>query len=111
MNVGVVGCIAMGVIFSVLLVMFVILKEKGAMLVSGFNMLPKEERKNYDTERMCADQVKAFLTWSIVFFIGALLSYMISQYVAIIAWGIWLILFFKDVHMDTEKAFGKYRKG
>ncbi len=87
MNIGVAGCIAMGVVFSILLVLFVILKGKGAMLVSGFNMLSKEERKNFDTERMCADQV------------------------AIIAWGIWLILFFKDVHMDTEKAFGKYRKG
>lgn len=110
MNMGMASCIAMGVVFFILLVIFVMLKEKGAMLVSGFNMLPKEERKKFDTERMCKDQSKAFLSWSIIFFIGALLSYTISQYISIIAWGIWLILFFKDVHMDTEKAFGKYKK-
>lgn len=23
---------------------------------------------------------------------------------------IWLIVFFKDVHLDEEKAFGKYKK-
>lgn len=25
------------------------------------------------------------------------------------AFAVWLIVFFKDVHLDEEKAFGKYR--
>jgi hypothetical protein len=28
---------------------------------------------------------------------------------AIIAFVVWLVVFFKDVHFDIEKAFGKYK--
>ena len=42
--------------------------------------------------------------------IGAILSYFISQYMGVIAFIVWLIMFFKDVHLDEEKAFGKYKK-
>ena len=35
---------------------------------------------------------------------------MISQYSAIAAIIIWLIIFFKDVHLMMKKAFGKYKK-
>jgi hypothetical protein len=28
---------------------------------------------------------------------------------AIIAFVVWLVVFFKDVHLDIEKAFGKYK--
>lgn len=42
------------------------------------------------------------------YLIGAVLCYFISEYTAIAAFIVWIILFFRDVHFDTEKAFAKY---
>ena len=39
--------------------------------------------------------------------VGAVLSYFLTPYMAIPAF-IWLVLFFKEVHFDTHKAFEKY---
>jgi hypothetical protein len=89
--------------------LFTILKEKGAMLISGFNTMSKEERKLYDKAKMSKDQRNACIIWTIIWGIGAILSYCITQYIAIIALVIWLVVFFKNVHLDAEKAFGKYK--
>lgn len=43
------------------------------------------------------------------YLIEAVLCYFISEYTAIAAFIVWIILFFRDVHFDTEKAFAKYR--
>ena len=79
-------------------------------LISGFNTIPKHQRELYDQDRMSRDQRNAFLIWSGIMGIGAILSYFISQYMGVIAFIVWLIMFFKDVHLDEEKAFGKYKK-
>ena len=41
---------------------------------------------------------------------GAALSRFVSQGFAIAAFAVWLVLFFRDVHFDAEKAFAKYRR-
>ena len=41
---------------------------------------------------------------------GAALPLLVSQYCAIAAFAVWLILFFREVHFDVEKAFEKYRR-
>ncbi|MFA9376051.1 MAG: DUF3784 domain-containing protein [Lachnotalea sp.] len=110
MNIGAISCLIMGSIFAIMWIIFLILKEKGSMLISGFNTLTKEEREKYDKARMSADQRNSFFIWMLVFTIGAIASYIRSQYISIITFAIWLFLFFKNVHMNTEKAFGKYRK-
>lgn len=97
-------------LFLLLAFVFTCLKEKAAMLISGFNTLSKEERKKYDTERMSRDQRNLFLIWAAILGAGALLSCFISKYMAVIAFVIWLVVFFRDVHLDEEKAFGKYKK-
>ena len=79
------------------------------MLISGFNTLSKEQRELYDKEKMCRDQRNIFLIWSVILGIGAALSYFVSKYAAAAAIIVWLVVFFKDVHLDEEKAFGKYR--
>ena len=79
-------------------------------MISGFNTIPKYQRELYDQDRMSRDQRNAFLIWSGIMGIGAILSYFISQYMGVIAFIVWLIMFFKDVHLDEEKAFGKYKK-
>lgn len=58
---------------------------------------------------MSKDQRNSMLVWTIIMLVGAIFSFVITQYAAIIAGIIWLIVFIKDVHLDTEKAFGKYK--
>lgn len=110
MNIGAIGCIIMSAFFAILGVVFFLLKEKGAILISGFNTLTKEQREQYDTVRMSKDQRNSFFVWTVIFILGAISSYFTSQYTAIAAFVIWLILFFREVHVDAEKAFAKYTK-
>jgi hypothetical protein len=110
MNVWTITCLIPAVIFGIMGVIFALLKEKGAMLISGFNTLPKEERDKYDKKKMSIDAKNDFFTWSGILLLGTFLSHFFSDYYAIIAIIIWVILFFKGVHIDPDKAFSKYRK-
>ncbi|WP_027399413.1 DUF3784 domain-containing protein [Anaerovorax odorimutans] len=111
MNIGMISCVVMAVIFGMLSLVFTFLKDEGAILISGFNTMPKEEREKYDKEKMSADQRNELLNWTVVFIIGSFACYFINTYFAIVAFIVWLILFFKNVHFNTNKAFEKYRKG
>lgn len=110
MNIGFFACAISCMLFLLAALIFTVLKEKAAILISGFNMLPKQERALYDKEKMIWDQRNAFLIWASNMGLGAVLSYFISKYMAAAAFVIWLCVFLKDVHLDEEKAFGKYRK-
>lgn len=109
MNIGFYACFGMAVIFGIMTIIFTALGEKAANLISGFNSLTKEQRALYDTNQMSKDQRNSMLIWTVIMVIGIVFSLFVSQYAAIIAFIIWLIVFFKDIHMDTEKAFGKYK--
>lgn len=109
MNIGFWSCLVLGILFAIITLVFAILGEKAAILISGFNTLTKEERRLYDIKRMSSDQRNAMLLWTVIMIIGALFSYVISPYVSIGAFIIWLIVFFRDVHVDAKKAFEKYR--
>lgn len=110
MNVLSTTCLVLAIIFLIVSIIFEVLKEKAAIIISGFNSFSKEEREKYDKKKMSIDMRNSFLLWAIVLLLGAILSYFISNYFAIIAIIIWIILFIKDVHMDSEKAFRKYKK-
>ncbi|MDY3361890.1 MAG: DUF3784 domain-containing protein [Clostridium celatum] len=110
MNIWGIICLILAVIFSILAAVFALLKEKGALLISGFNTLSKEEREKYDKKKISVDMRNSLFIWAIILFLGAILSYYISKYCAIIAIIIWIVIFFKDVHIDSEKAFRKYKK-
>ena len=109
MNTGFMMCGGACLLCLLLTLIFTIFKEKSVMLISGFNTMPKEKRELYDKEKLSKDYRNIFLIWAIFQGIGAILAYYISQYIAVIAFIIWLIVFFKDVHLDKEKAFGKYK--
>ncbi|HHV63785.1 MAG TPA: DUF3784 domain-containing protein [Peptococcaceae bacterium] len=109
MNIGFYACIIMTIIFGAMTILFTILGEKAAMLISGFNTMPNSQRDLYDKKKLSKDQRNSLLLWTIIMAIGASLAYFISQYIAIIAFIVWLILFFKDVHLDADKAFEKYK--
>lgn len=108
MNIGVWMCGILVVPFLIIGILFAIFKEKAAKFVSGFNSLPKEEQELYDKAYISRDMRNQCFTWSAVMFIGAVLSYFVTSYMAIPAFIIWGIMFFKEVHLDTRKAFEKY---
>lgn len=108
MNEGFWMCGVLAIIFAIIGVLFAILKEKAAIFVSGFNSLPKEEQALYDKAYISRDIRNQCLVWTVIMLIGAVMSFFISPYMAIPAFVIWLILFFKEVHFDTRKAFEKY---
>jgi uncharacterized membrane protein len=107
---GHIVCTIFAVAFLLFALLFAVLKEKGAMLISGFNTMSKAQREQYDKAKMVQDQRNALLLWALVFAVGAVLSYFVTQYAAIAAFIVWFILFFKDVHLDAKKAFEKYKQ-
>ena len=106
MNIGFMACIILSVLFLIIGIMFALLKEKGAKYVSGFSTLNHPEK--YDKASISLDMRNQCFTYALILFLGAILSYFISDYIAIPTYVIWGILFFKSVHLDAEKAFEKY---
>lgn len=106
MNIGFCTCTILALLFLILSIIFALLKEKGANYVSGFNTLNHPEK--YDKAYISRDMCNQCFTYSLILFLGAILSYFISAIIAIPAYVIWVIVFFKSVHLDAEKAFEKY---
>ena len=94
--------------FGIVGILFAIFKEKATKFVAGFNSLSKEEQALYDKAYISRDIRNQCFIWSGIMLIGAILSYFVTPYMAILAFIIWLFLFLKDVHWDNHKAFEKY---
>lgn len=105
---GFLMCIALVPGFLNIGILFAIFKEKAAKFVSGFNSLSKKEQELYDKAYISRDVRNQCFLWSAIMFIGAVFSYCITAYMAVAAYLLWLILFFKEVHWDAHKAFEKY---
>lgn len=108
MNAGFWTCIIFAISFLFIGILFAVFKEKTAIFISGFNSLSKEEQALYDRAYISRDMRNQCFIWTAIMFIGAVLSYCISSYMAIFAFIVWLTLFFKDVHFDAYQAFEKY---
>lgn len=106
MNIGLVTCIVLAILFLIIGIIFSLLKEKGAKYVSGFSTLNHPEK--YDKAFISLDMRNQCLTYTVILSLGAILSYFISAYIAIPTYIIWGIVFFKSVHLDAQKAFEKY---
>lgn len=107
--IGFYACIVLVPFFGVLAVFFALGKEKAADWISGFHSMPKEERAKYDRARMALDTRNDLLLWGGIMLIGAVGARWISGLVALVAYGVWLVLFLRGVHLDMDKAFGKYK--
>lgn len=90
-------------------IVFAFLKAKASALISGFNFVSREEREKYDQERMSRDMRNTLFLWAVIWMVGAAGVYFVSVHSVWIAGIVWLAVFFKDVHLDNEKAFGKYK--
>lgn len=108
MNIGFGMCIILVPSFAIIGMLFAIFKEKSTRFVSGFNTLSEEEKTLYDKAYIARDIRNSCFIWAAIMFVGALGSLFLSQYFAFAAYIVWGILFFKDVHIDANKAFKKY---
>lgn len=104
-----IACLVFAGIFILMGILFAVLKEKGAMLISGFNTMPKEERELYDRKSMSRDMRNSLLLWAGVLGAGGILALFFGWFWAAGAGAVWLVLFFREVHLDARKAFEKYR--
>lgn len=109
MNIGFYTCGILVIPFAFTGVLFAIYKERAARFVSGFNSLSQKEQALYDKASIARDVKNQCFIWSAIMLAGAALSF-ITPYMAIPAYMIWLVLFFKDFHYDHHKAFEKYLK-
>lgn len=107
-NIGFFLCGALVVPFAVVGALFAFFKEKAAIFVSGFNTLSKKEQARYDQAGISRDVSNQCFLWSAIMLAGAVLSYFVTPYMAVPAFAVWLVLFFRDVHLDAHKAFEKY---
>lgn len=97
-------------IFGLLGIIFLILKEKACVLISGYNFKTKEERSGYDEVRLSKDERNFFFRCAIIYLIGSVISIFIGAVSFWITFVAWLIYFLKNINLDGEKAFGKYKK-
>ncbi|MDV3427897.1 MAG: DUF3784 domain-containing protein [Bacillota bacterium] len=86
-------CLVLAVPLAIVGVIFTLLKEKGAILISGFNTLSKEEREEYDKKKMSRDVRNDFFLWSGILFTGAALSWLFHKYFGAASIAVWIFLF------------------
>ena len=108
MNIGFWSCIILVIPFLIIGVLFAIFKEKATKFVSGFNSFSKEEQAMYDKAQISRDIRNQCFIWTVIMLAGATLSCLLTPYMAIPTYIIWLVLFFREVHFDNHKAFEKY---
>ena len=94
MNIGFWSCIFLVIPFVIIGVLFAIFKEKAAKFVSGFNSFSKEEQAMYDKAQISRDIRNQCFIWTVIMLAGATLSCLLTPYMAIPTYIIWLVLFF-----------------
>ncbi|MBN2899878.1 MAG: DUF3784 domain-containing protein [Clostridia bacterium] len=100
-------CAGMFFIFGFI---FLILKENASKFITGFNTKTAEEKTQYDTAKLCRDFRNHMFLVGIIFLVGGLLVGQFGVMSFVVALAVNLVLIFKKVHFNDEKAYGKYRK-
>jgi len=110
MEVALWGLLPIGIMFVLFSLFFFIKKEKSVFLIAGFNTLSEEEQAQYDTERLARDTAKLLLVGGLISLVGAIPTFFIGNWVAIIVFGVWLIWMLHDFHWTIEKGYSKYKR-
>lgn len=108
-HIGTAVCLILGVFTLFLALFFLIGKEKSARFISGFSTMSQEEQAKYDKEKMSKDMYILFLQLTLIAVCGGIFSIWEQKTVVLFSI-VWLLRFFREVHLDNVKAFGKYRK-
>ncbi|WP_250673693.1 DUF3784 domain-containing protein (plasmid) [Paraclostridium ghonii] len=102
------SCLIMSLIFFIVAFIFFIFKNKSCILISGYNFIPKDQRKNYDETKLSKDFGTTFFKYGLIFFLGGIGCIMISSWCFWISFAIWLIYFLRNTSF-SNKIFDKYK--
>ena len=78
MNIGVAACGLTMLLFIVIGIIFVLLRGKAAMLISGFNTLSVKERAQHDVNAMARDMRNSCFLRAAIMALGCLASYLLT---------------------------------
>jgi len=109
MNIGFWACTIIIPIFLLVALYLTVTKEKSAKLLHGFGKLTEAEQNLYDKAQIVKDVRNNILIWTAIMVIGAICSWLISKYAAVVAFFLVIVLFLSDLHMDAYAACEKYR--
>jgi len=85
--------IGMAVIMLAMGILFYKSNGKAANLLTGYNMKPNKERKEFDEIQLCKDYGKRMMYMAVPFLVGAVIDIGFAGIGCIVAWGIWLVMF------------------
>ncbi|MGX6969666.1 DUF3784 domain-containing protein [Vagococcus bubulae] len=105
MNVMVIVCLLIGVLLLISGIIFFLLKEKSVGLIAGFNSLSQDEQHQYDTLTLSIDVRNQLFRWSILLFLGGVLSFF-SDYFGVATMFVWYLLLINNMGSDS---FEKYK--
>lgn len=96
MNIGFWLCMILAIPFFAIGMVFSAFSYKAVKALSKIYFFTKEEQALYDKEYTSHAKNLCFI-WAAIMFVGAMLSYFISPYMAIPAFILWLILLFREI--------------
>lgn len=102
------AALLLALVMALLALAFGLGKARAARWISGFSTMTPERQRGYDRERMARDMRDLYLKPALILLAGAAAS-MASRYLVIPAFILWALWFFRSVHVDQDKAFGKYK--
>ena len=100
---------AAGALFLVFAIIFAVRKDKACKLVGGFNFFTKAQQARYDKAAIARDYQKLMTGWTIGAFLFAILCLWLDWWAFGAAFVLFLISLSKEMHIDAEKAFEKYK--
>lgn len=100
---------ATGMLFLVFAIVFVVRKEKACSLIGGFNFFTEEQQARYDKAAIAKDYQRLFTRWTVGAFLFALLCPWFAWWAMGAALALFLFSLGKEMHIDAEKAFEKYK--
>lgn len=106
----VIAALVMMILFFIIRLIFTYFKDKACILISDYNFKSKKQCKQYDEKQLSTDTRNQCFLYSLIFLRGSITTYLINSYCFWITLVIWLVIFFKRVHFNDKKAFGKYQK-
>lgn len=100
---------AAGSLFLIFAIVFAVKKEKACKLIGGFNFFTEEQQARYDKAAIAKDYQRLFTWWTAGAFLFALLCLWFSWWAMGAAFALFLFSIAKEMHIDAEKAFEKYK--
>ena len=98
-----------GALFGVFAVVFAVKKEKACKLIGGFNFFTEAQQARYDRAAIARDHQKLFTAWTVGAFVFAVLCLWFSWWAFGAAFVLFLFSIGREMHVDPEKAFEKYK--